>query len=294
MTPSIDDQLPALHHFTFALDGPVAHLQLSRPEQLNSMGPTFWRELDAVLAHLHHAPSARRARALVISSTGKHFCAGMALETFANPQFAPDDQTPEGRAALAEMLWDMQATLTRIERLRMPVIAAVQGGCIGGALDMLACACVRYASEDAFFCVQEINIGMVADIGSLQLLPKLLPMGVVKELAYSGRRWPASQALQYGFINAVLGTQAEALQAAMQCAQEIAQHPPIAIWGTKQALHFARDHSVDDSLRQMGWLQSGIWSNRHMTEAATAKQARRAGQFPDTGGYQRFSELDPL
>ncbi|MDR2324379.1 MAG: enoyl-CoA hydratase/isomerase family protein [Acidovorax sp.] len=284
--------LPALSHFRFTLQGPIAHLQLVQPERMNAMSPGFWRELDAVLQHLQHHPDARPARALVISSSGKHFCAGMALETFANPGFAPDDRSPEGRSALAEMLWDMQATLTRIEQLRMPVIAAIQGGCVGGALDLVACACIRYATQDAFFCVQEINIGMVADIGSLQRLPKLLPMGLVKELAYTGRRWPAAQALQHGFVNAVLDSPEAALQAAMDCAREIAQHPPVAIWGSKQALHYARDHSVEDSLRQMGWLQSGIWSNRHVMEAVQAGQQKREASFPDTGGYPRFGQLD--
>jgi enoyl-CoA hydratase len=283
---------PALSHFRFTLQGPIAHLQLAQPERMNAMSPGFWRELDAVLQHLQHHPDARPARALVISSSGKHFCAGMALETFANPGFAPDDRSPEGRSALAEMLWDMQATLTRIEQLRMPVIAAIQGGCVGGALDLVACACIRYATQDAFFCVQEINIGMVADIGSLQRLPKLLPMGLVKELAYTGRRWPAAQALQHGFVNAVLDSPEAALQAAMDCAREIAQHPPVAIWGSKQALHYARDHSVEDSLRQMGWLQSGIWSNRHVMEAVQAGQQKREASFPDTGGYPRFGQLD--
>ena len=294
-TPSAADStasaLPALHHFRFTLQDHIAQLQLCRPDSLNTMSPSFWRELDMVLHHLQHSADARSARALVISSTGKHFSAGMALETFANPGFAPDDRTPEGRAALAEMLWDMQATLTRIEQLRLPVIAVLQGGVIGGALDLVACACIRYATQDAFFCVQEINIGMVADIGSLQRLPKLLPMGLVKELAYTGRRWPAAQALQQGFVNAVLESPEAALQAALACAQEIAQHPPVAIWGTKQALHYARDHSVQDSLQQMGWLQSGIWSNRHVMEAVQSGQQKRAGSFPETGGYKRFGEL---
>lgn len=284
--------LPALRHFRWTLQDHIAHLQLNCPDSLNTMSPGFWRELDAVLHHLQHSPEAQTARALVISSTGKHFSAGMALETFANPGFAPDDRTPEGRAALAEMLWDMQATFTRIEELRLPVIAVLQGGVIGGALDMVACACIRYATHDAFFCVQEINIGMVADIGSLQRLPKLLPMGLVKELAYTGRRWPAAQALQQGFVNAVLDTPDAALQAAMACAREIARHPPVAIWGTKQALHYARDHSVQDSLRQMGWLQSGIWSNRHVMEAVQAGQQKRAGSFPETGGYRQFGTLE--
>ncbi|MDO4969983.1 MAG: enoyl-CoA hydratase-related protein, partial [Comamonadaceae bacterium] len=226
-----------------------------------------------------------------LSSTGRHFSAGMALETFANPDFAPQDQSPEGRAALSEFLWDMQQVFTRIEQLRIPVIMAIQGGCVGGALDMVCCACIRYATQDAFFCVQEINIGMVADLGSLQRLPKLLPMGLVKELAYTGRRWPAQAALQHGFVNAVFDTQEAMLAAAMQTAQEIAAKPPIAIWGSKQVLDFARDHSVQDSLRQMGWLQAGIWSNRHVMESVQATQQKRSGTFPPLMPQRAFGQM---
>jgi enoyl-CoA hydratase len=213
----------------------------------------------------------------------------MALETFAaNPL---DDQTPEGRAAVLDVLGEMQATFTKLETLRIPVIAAIQGGCIGGAVDMVTACCIRYATPQTFFCIQEINIGMVADVGTLQRLPKLIPLAVVKELAYTGRRLPADKALQYGLVNAVFDTEEAMLEAALQCAAEIASKPPVAIWGTKQAIHYARDHSVDESLKQMGWLQGAIWSNRHVMEAVTAMKTKRAGDFPALKPLRSFSEL---
>jgi len=268
-------------------DARIAHLVLSRPEQLNTMHPTFWRELDDIVTQLHREGA---ARALVISSTGKHFSAGMALETFAGA-IQMDDQSPEGRAAIFDLLTDMQATFTKIEALRMPVIFAIQGGCIGGAVDMVTCGCIRYATADAFFCIQEINIGMVADVGTLQRLPKLVPLAVVKELAYTGRRLPAAKALAYGLVNEVFDTPEAMLEAALQCAREIASKPPVAIWGTKQAVTYARDHSVDDSLRQMGWLQGAIWSNAHVREAIAAQQARRAGHFTALAPLQSFKAM---
>jgi len=273
--------------FQWSVTDQVAHLVLSRPEQLNTMHPTFWRELDEILVELHRDGS---ARALVISSTGKHFSAGMALETFAGA-ISMDDQSPEGRAAIFDLLADMQATFTRIENLRIPVIFAIQGGCIGGAVDMVTAGCIRYASADAFFCIQEINIGMVADVGTLQRLPKLVPMAVVKELAYTGRRLGAAKAEQYGLVNAVFDSPEATLAAALQCAKEIAAKPPIAIWGTKQAVHYARDHSVEDSLRQMGWLQGAIWSNAHVRESIAAMKDKRPGQFTPLSPLQSFREL---
>ncbi len=272
--------------FELSINEHIAHLVLNRPQALNTLDLTFWRELDAVLQDLHQGS---QARVLVISSTGKHFSAGMSLEVFGST-VAMDDQSAEGRAAIADMLAGLQATFTRIENLRIPVIVAIQGGCIGGAVDMVTAACLRYASADAFFCIQEINIGMVADVGTLQRLPKLMPMTVVKELAYTGRRMGADKALQYGLVNEVLPDADSALAAAMQTAKEIASKPPVAIWGSKQALHSAREHSTEDALKQMGWLQSGIWSNDHVKEAIAAFQAKRSAQFPNLAPLKSFTD----
>ncbi|MGE0496489.1 MAG: enoyl-CoA hydratase-related protein [Ramlibacter sp.] len=265
----------------------IAHLVLNRPEAMNTMHPTFWRELDEVLTTLHKEG---KARALVISSTGKHFSAGMSLETFGGA-ITMDDQTPEGRAAIYDLLTDMQGTFTKLETLRIPVIAAIQGGCIGGAVDMVTACCIRYATADAFFCIQEINIGMVADVGTLQRLPKLVPLGVVKELAYTGRRLPAHKALGYGLVNEVFDTPEAMLAAALQCAREIAAKPPVAIWGTKQVIHYTRDHSVEDSLKQMGWVQGAIWSNAHVKEAVVAMKEKRTGQFAGLTPLAAFRDL---
>ncbi|WP_114968098.1 enoyl-CoA hydratase-related protein [Rhodoferax ferrireducens] len=277
----------ALTCFSLTTENHIAHLVLSQPEAMNTMHPTFWRELDEVLTQLHKDGS---ARVLLISSTGKHFSAGMALETFAGAG-ALDDQSPEGRAAISDLLTGMQATFTKLETLRIPVIAAIQGGCIGGAVDMVTACCIRYATADAFFCIQEINIGMVADVGTLQRLPKLIPLGVVKELAYTGRRLPAQKALTYGLVNEVFDTQDAMLSAALQCAREIAAKPPVAIWGTKQVIHYARDHSVNDSLQQMGWVQGAIWSNAHVREAVNALKEKRRGDYPALTALKSFTEI---
>jgi enoyl-CoA hydratase len=279
--------MTALHSFSLTIENHVAHLVLNQPKAMNTMHPQFWRELDGVLSDLHRSGE---ARALVISSTGKHFSAGMALETFGGA-IQMNDKTPEGRAAVFDTLSDMQATFTKLETLRIPVIVAIQGGCIGGAVDMVTACCIRYASAEAFFCIQEINIGMVADVGTLQRLPKLIPLAVVKELAYTGRRLTADKAMHYGLVNAVFESPEATLQAAIECAKEIASKPPVAMWGTKQAIHFARDHTVDESLKQMGWLQAAIWSNRHVGEAVTAMKEKRAGNFPALSDLSSFRDL---
>ena len=201
--------MTAMHCFSLTIENHIAHLVLNRPEALNTMGPRFWSELDTVLTDLHKN---KAARVLVISSAGKHFSAGMALENFADA-IQMDDQSPEGRAAIFDNLTAMQATFTKLETLRIPVIAALQGGVIGGAVDMVTACCIRYGSKDTFFCIQEINIGMVADVGTLQRLPKLVPLAVVKELAYTGRRMGADKALGYGLLNAVFETHEQTVEA---------------------------------------------------------------------------------
>ena len=278
--------LPALSRFEFSARDHIAHLVLCRPQAMNTMDPAFWRELDAVLAQLHRDTD---ARVLVISSTGKHFSAGMALEVFGT-SIQMDDQSPEGRAAIFDLLAQLQATFTRLETLRIPVIAAIQGGCIGGAVDLVTAACIRYASAEAFFCIQEINIGLVADVGTLQRLPKLVPLAVVKELAYTGRRMPAARAREVGLVNEVFESPAACLEGAMACAREIAAKPPVAIWGSKQVIDYAREHSTHDSLRQMGWVQGAIWSNANVREAVTAMRDKRAAAFAPLAPLRAFGD----
>ncbi|MBL8339454.1 MAG: enoyl-CoA hydratase/isomerase family protein [Rhodoferax sp.] len=277
-----------MHCFTLTTsDDQIAHLVLNRPQELNTMNATFWRELGEALAGLQ---CAGQARALVISSTGRHFSAGMALDVFGAGGVLMDDSSPEGRSAMGLLIQELQGTFTQLEALRIPVIAAIQGGCIGGAVDMVTACCLRYATADAFFCIQEINIGMVADVGTLQRLPKLIPEAVVKELAYTGRRLPAARALALGLVNEVFDTPEATLAGAMQAAREIAAKPPVAIWGTKQAIHYARDHATADALQHMGLLQSAIWSNTHVREAVSAMKEKRAGKFPALPPLQGFGE----
>ncbi len=273
---------------SFTIVDKVAHLILNRPQALNTMQPVLWRELTEVLTELQRSAA---ARVLIISSTGKHFTAGMALDVFGTDAgVSLDDASAGGRANIVPQLTDMQRVFDLIEQLRMPVIAAIQGGCIGGGVDM-ACACdIRLATQDAFFCIQEINIGMTADLGTLQRLPKLIPEGIVHELAYTGRRLPAARALAVGLVNQTFDTQEAMLAEALQMAQEIAAKPPVAIWGSKQAIHYARDHTTQDALQQMGWLQSGIWQTSNLVEAFTAKQQGRAPAFADLPPLQNFAD----
>ncbi len=154
---------------------------------------------------------------------------------------------------------------------------------------MVAACDIRYAAADAFFCIQEINVGMSADLGTLQRLPKLIPAGVVRELAYTGRRLSAERAHQLGLVNEVFPSAQEALDAAMETAREIAAHAPAAIWGTKEAINYARDHSVPESLDYMATWQSGMFRPEDVQEALLARRKRRSPQFEDLPPLPRGS-----
>jgi len=271
---------------SFALEtaDKIAHLRLNRPENFNAMDGVFWRELDEILGRLQRdAP----ARVLVISSSGKHFCAGMDLAVFEHGQAIPEGNAAV-RTALHEQILQLQRTFSRLEALRMPVIAAIQGACVGGALDMVTACDIRYAAQDAFFCVQEINIGLVADVGTLQRLPRLIPEAVAREYAYSGRRLPAARARELGLLNEVFSDRAAAVEAALALAREIAGKSPAAIWASKQAINYAREHTVADSLQQMALLQMGVWQSRDVSEAVRANAEKRSARFDDLAPVPTF------
>jgi enoyl-CoA hydratase len=268
--------------FDLEITDKVAHLRLNRPDELNSMVPAFWRELPQIVREIDDEGA---ARVLVVSSTGKHFSAGMDLSVFtgggSNPFESRSDEVGRRRAYGRQMAMLLQESFTAFERARFPVLAAVHGGCVGGAVDMVtACDC-RYASADAFFVIQEINIGMTADVGTLQRLPKLIPEGIAREYAYTGRRMPAPRAEEIGLVNEVFADHDQLIAGVMDIAHEIASKSPLAIWGSKEMLNYARDHSVADALDHIATWQSGMFQPNDMMESFSAKGDKRNPVFDD-------------
>ena len=271
--------------FDFEEKDGIAHLRMNRPEAFNSMNLDFWRELPELVDGISDAGT---ARVIVLSSTGKHFTAGMDLAVFGQ---GGDGQEVTGstdpieigraRSQMRQTAKAFQESFNALERARMPVLAAVQGGCIGGGVDLISACDVRYCTEDAFFCIQEINLGLTADVGTLQRLPRLVPDGLVRELAYTGRRMPASQAHAIGLVNAVYPDAEAMLVSVMDVAAEIAEKSPLAIWGSKEMLNYTRDHSVEDGLNYIATWQAGMFHGGDMAEAFTAKQEGRKPVYPD-------------
>lgn len=256
----------------------IAHLVFNRPEAMNSMNADLWREIPEAIAAVDHAAS---ARVIVISSTGKHFTAGMDLGVFNAAGPHKEAEMGRKRAHLRQDILRLQETFSIFERVRMPVIAAVQGGCIGAGVDMITACDMRYATEDAFFCIQEINLGITADVGTLQRLPKIIAPGIARELAYTGRRMGAQEAKQCGLVNEVFANHAEMMAGVNAVAREIASKSPLGIAGTKEMLNYARDHSVADGLNYIATWQAGMFFSADLKESMVARSAKRDADYDD-------------
>ena len=267
--------------FDVSIRDNVAHLAFNRPSAFNTMTPAFWRELPEIVRDIDDNA---RARCIVISSTGKHFCAGMDLAVFGGGQTPGGGQGERGRTAanLRRVVRDMQATFDCLDEARMPVIAAIQGGCIGGAIDMTSACDIRYCTQDAFFVIQEINIGMTADVGTFPRLCHLIPQGWVREMAYTGRRVDARTALRIGLVNEVFEDHEAVVNHALLTAREIASKTPLSVHGSKVMINYARDHSLADGLDYIATWQAGMFNpETDMKEALTARLEKREPQFGD-------------
>jgi len=258
----------------------VAHVRLNRPAELNTMTADFWRELPEIVTGISDDAA---ARVVVISSSGRHFSAGMDLSVFTGDDHTAPVHVEAGRrhARMRQNAQVLQWSFTALEKARVPVLAAVQGGVIGGAVDLVTACDLRYATADAFFCVQEINIAMTADVGTLQRLGCVVGEGFAREMAYTGRRVPAQRAYEVGLVQQVYADHDSLVAGVLETAREIAVKSPLAVWGSKVALNYARDHGVDAALEQIATWQAGMFQPDDMAEAFAAKAEKREPVFAE-------------
>ncbi len=270
---------PSLSTISLSLEQGVAEVRLNRPDKSNAMNDAMWLEIRQAFAWVDTIPEIRVA---ILAGEGRNFCAGIDLALLAGIQ--QRIAHPDGarcREALRRLIVDMQDCLSSVERCRKPVLAAIQGACIGGALDLVTCCDMRYAAADAVFSVREIDVGMVADVGTLQRLPRLIPEGVARELAFTGRNFLADEAERIGLINRVFASP-EALTAAVsEQARIIAAKAPLATRGIKEIMNFSRDHSVADGLNFVATWNASMLLSGDLNEAIAAQREKRPPRFAD-------------
>ena len=270
--------------FDVSIANDVAHIVLNRPDKRNSMIHEFWDELPTIVQNIDQNST---ARVIVLSSTGPHFTSGLdtsifgsSVESSDNPEDAEKSKRQRG-AKLYDTIKHMQKSFTCLEQCRIPVIAAIQGGAIGGGVDLVTACDLRYMTEDGFLSIYEINIGMTADVGTFPRITRLLPEGVVKELAYTGRRITAQEAKQHGLVNEIYTDHEAMLEATMGIALQIATKAPLAVYGSKKIINHSRDHSTADSLDYISLWNASMLQPDEISEAFAAAQEEREGDFVD-------------
>lgn len=257
----------------------IADVRLNQPDKSNAMNEAMWQEVRLAFEWVDATPEARVA---ILSGEGKNFCAGIDLAMLGSiQQQTAHADGARSRETLRRLILDLQDCLSSIERCRKPVLAAIQGACVGGALDLVTCCDMRYAAPDAVFSIKEIDLGMVADVGTLQRLPRLIGEGMVRELAYTGRNVDADEAEKLGLINFKFDDFFRLTVGVREIAQTIAAKSPLAIRGTKDVLNFSRDHSVADGLNYVAGWNAAMLLSADLGECIAAQREKRRPNFAD-------------
>jgi enoyl-CoA hydratase len=263
--------------FELEVTGHVAHLRLSRAHKLNAMGLAFW---DTLPDFVRQIDENLEVRAAVLSGEGKAFSVGLDFFDIM-PRLGMGSSGPDGerQRQLHQMIRHMQHAVTSVERCRVPVIAAIHGYCLGGGVDLVTACDIRLASQDALFGVREPKVAIVADIGTLQRLPRLVGAGVARELIYSGRDFDASYALAIGLVNRVLPDRQSALDAALDLAREIALNAPLAVQGSKRVMLEADRGAIDRELEYVATWNAAHLLSQDLGTAVAAFAAKKQPNF---------------
>ena len=263
--------------------GHVATLWLDRADGLNAMGPTFFDDLPRAMAHLD---ADTEIRAIVIAARGRHFTAGLDLVAMGpllmgagEPAPSRDRSSTEPEAGLMKNITMLQAAISSVAEIDTPTIAAVHGACIGGGVDLIAACDLRFASRESTFSIRETKMAIVADLGSLQRLQRLLGHGLVNELALTGKDIDAERAQQIGLVNALGADSAAALALAHACAQEIAENSPLVVRGTKRVLRESDHRSVQEGLAFVAQWNALYLRSKDLDEAISAFLEKRSPRF---------------
>ena len=270
----------------------VAHVVMNRPDEFNTMTRLFWKELPEIVKELDKNAE---ARVILLKGEGKPFNAGMDLANFAP---ADKNGSKKDPARMREVFYnevlELQDTFTALEECRIPTVASIQGACVGGAIDMVAACDIRHCSSDAFFKIAEVDIGLAADVGTLQRLPSLMPLGAVKELAYTGRKFLPAEALELGFMNKVFESREDLEMGSLELAKEIASKSPLVTRVIKKQINYARDHSVKEALDYHAAWNSSLISGQDMEAAIKAFMEKSKANYDDLEPTHSFWEKDGL
>lgn len=264
--------------FILSIEGPLAEIELNQPKKINALSTSFWSDFPLALQTVEDSAS---VRVLLLHASGKNFCAGMDLDFFKEVWAREKEEPARFREWIRRQILNLQEAITALEQLRVPVIGVTQGACLGAGLDLICAANLRLSTEDAYFAIHEINVGMTADLGVLQRLPKLMSPALVDKMAYTGCKLGACEARQAGFLLDVCADKDSAMQQARELATAIAEKSPLAIAGSKVALRYSRDHSVADALTQIADWNAGMFLSEDLKLGIEAQAQGKLAVYKD-------------
>lgn len=264
--------------FQVELTGKIAHVQINRPEKRNAMNSAFWTEIIDIFDWVDRTDE---VRVVVLSGAGDHFSSGIDLTLLAQAAGLVGKDVGRSAEALRRKILELQASFSAVDRCRKPVLAAIQGYCLGGAIDLISACDMRYAAQDAKFSIKEIDMGMAADVGTLQRLPRIIGDGMMRELAFTGRMVESSEAQMIGLVNRVYEDKAKLLAGVMELAAQIAAKSPVAVRGTKEMIRYMRDHRVDDGLEHVAVWNAAMLQSADLRIAMAAHMSKQAPEFAD-------------
>lgn len=275
---ALEVELTEYQAFKVELKNSIAHVQINRPEKYNAMNAAFWSEIVEIFKWIDEADA---VRAVVISGAGKHFSAGIDLMMLASLANELGKDVGRNARLLRKTILRLQASFNAVDNCRKPVLAAIHGYCIGGAIDLISACDMRYCSSDAQFSIKEIDMGMAADVGTLQRLPRIIGDGILRELAYTGRNVEADEAQRIGLVNRVYADPDALLEGVFAIAAEIAGKSPIALAGTKEMLSYMRDHRIDDGLEYIATWNAAMLQSTDLRVAVAAHMSKQKPEFAD-------------
>ena len=264
--------------FDVEINNSIAHIRFNRPEKRNSMNEDFWNLFPKEVEELDDSGE---IRALIVSSTGPHFSSGIDLNMFKDDVVEDESKHELGRSRgyFIQQLHYLQNAASCLEAARFPVIAAIQGGCIGGGIDLVTAADMRICTKDAFFLIEEINVGLAADIGTIQRLPKIIPAGIAREWTMMGEKVSADRAKEVGLVSSLHENQEEMLKSAFEMAEKLASKTPLAMWVTKEVLNYSRDHSVKEGLENVALWNAAMLHKEDVMTTMMSKMQKKKPEY---------------
>ena len=264
--------------FDVEINNSIAHIRFNRPEKRNSMNEDFWTMFPKEVEDLDDSGE---IRALIVSSTGPHFSAGIDLSMFKDDivENETDNEMGRSRGYFLQQLRFLQNAVSCLEAARFPVVTAVQGGCIGGGIDLITAADIRICTKDAFFLIEEINVGLAADIGTIQRLPKIIPAGIAREWTMLGEKVSADRAKEVGLVSSLHDNHEEMMKNAFEIAEKLASKTPLAMWVTKETLNYSRDHTVKESLENVALWNAATLHKEDVMSTMMSKMQKKKPEY---------------